>query len=96
MKLLIALCLSFASTLAFGQTLSMPNRGGGEIVLTTEGPCVLFGTRFTDARIAFSYGPKRQALRGCWSLLDGAVYILWDNGYLMQYDPTAFKQKEGI
>lgn len=59
-------------------TFSIPNGGGGEIVITAR-PCIVDGENYVALREAYSHSPGAPVLRGCWGMMDGDVHINWIN-----------------
>ena len=72
-KLLIALLLLPSVSLA--ESWSMPNKNGGEIVITNR-DCVVKGTNYSPLKEAFSHW-NGGYLEGCWYLEDNMVKIIW-------------------
>ena len=72
-KLLIALMFP---AVALADSWSLPNKGGGEIVITDR-DCIVKGTNYSPLKSAFSH-TNEMYMDGCWYLEDGMVKIIWD------------------
>ena len=70
MKWLLAI-LCAVSINAFADSWAIPNKSGGEIVITTR-ECP------RDKRLlrAYNYGTTGQMIEGCWAVLDDRVQIV--------------------
>ena len=60
---------------------TMPNKGGGYIVLTDE-VCVINGKKFHNAGRAYTFHASGTVLEGCFGSMDieGVVKIIWLDG----------------
>lgn len=93
MKALAALLL--APAIAYADVLFMPNRAGGEIVITDR-PCVYQGKTFENMNEAYSW-THNFTIRGCWRFLDGNVHILYfDDATPRVYPAQAFRLRKDI
>lgn len=92
-KLITALLLSLAGA-ANAQVFYMPNKGGGEIVLTSR-PCIVGGKNYTGAREAYTWTPQVQRTQACWEIIDGNVHVLYlDTHQIRVYRIEDFLRKE--
>jgi hypothetical protein len=73
-KLLLGLLL--AGSAAQAQVFYMPNKGGGEIILTSRA-CIVDGKNYELAREAYTWSPEVQRLQACWQIIDGNVHVLY-------------------
>ena len=91
-KLLLIAALAAAPALA--DTWAMPNKGGGEIVLT-ERSC----PNGKGLLRVYGYLADGKAIFGCWTVLDGMVHVVWDDGsrytYPIENFYTKTKDKKG-
>jgi hypothetical protein len=93
MKKIVAL-LALVSTQAFGQIYVLPNKGGGEITLTGR-PCVIRGQNQTELREAYTWSPSSPYEKGCWTIIDGMVHILYlDTNQRRVYPIEDFQRKQ--
>ena len=80
---------------------TMPNEGGGKIVLTDE-TCKLKGKTYPNLFRAYTFNPSGFNLEGCWlPELDGAaVRIVWFDNTQSVYSTDGFtpagKSKERL
>lgn len=69
---LLAVCqFAFAETIA-----SMPNQGGGKIVLTNE-TCKLDGKTYSTLYRAYNYTSEGYGSEGCYYVEDETVLVVW-------------------
>lgn len=72
------LVLIFGGTWAFAETIaSMPNKGGGKIVLTNE-VCVSGGKTYKNLNRAYNYTSEGYGSEGCFTVEDETVIVIWD------------------
>lgn len=64
------------ASLAKAQVFVMPNKGGGEITLTSR-PCVINGETVNGLREAYTWSPASPHQQGCWTIVDGMVHVLY-------------------
>jgi hypothetical protein len=72
MKHLI-IAASLISTPALADSWAMPNRAGGEIVLTDR-QC----PGHKSLNQAYNYSDSGKSESGCWTVIDGMVHVVWD------------------
>ena len=94
MKKLLAALLMLPS-LALAESWSIPNKNGGEIVITDR-PCVVRGKNYENLREAYSHW-NGGFMEGCWTITDGMARIVWltGDGEVRLYELANFKQKQG-
>lgn len=80
MKALIAALLLTVGS-AHAQVWSMPNRAGGEIILTTK-DCTVLGKTYTTLKTGYAYAASGNRLEMCWWIEDGLVHAYWLSGSL--------------
>jgi hypothetical protein len=94
MKALLAVLLASVSISAWADSWAMPNKAGGEIVITTR-DC----PRQKGLLRAYNYIPGGQMQEGCWTVLDERVHVVWFDGTKYTYPLDAFhvlsKDKKG-
>jgi|GEM_PF-4151509 len=56
---------------------SMPNKGGGKIVLTNE-VCVSDGKTYKNLNRAYNYTSEGYGSEGCFTVEDETVIVIWD------------------
>ena len=85
---------------AFAESIAtMPNKGGGKIVLTNE-ICKMEGKTYSSLNRAYNYTSEGYSSEGCYALEDDTVIIVWNlNGKAqrMRYaadDFTLVKRKQ--
>ena len=54
----------------------LPNKGGGEITLTNR-QCVIKDQNVPELREAYTWSPSSTYEKGCWTIIDGNVHILF-------------------
>jgi hypothetical protein len=75
-KLLILLL--FVPTLTFaGAIATMPNEGGGKIVLTDE-VCKIDSKTYNKLNRAYNYTTSGHSSEGCFYVEDETVVVIWD------------------
>jgi hypothetical protein len=82
--------------LAQAESFSMPNKNGGEIVISDR-TCMHNGKSYDPLKQAYSYW-NGGYLEGCWTLEDNMVKIIWlVNGQpsTRVYSITDFTRKSG-
>mgnify|MGYP003347006731 CR=1 FL=1 len=87
MKWLLAV-LCAVSINAFADSWAMPNKAGGEIVITTrECPKVKGLLR------AYNYKQGGSIQEGCWTVFDDMVQVIWFDGSRYAYSLDSFYKK---
>lgn len=56
---------------------SMPNKGGGKIVLTNE-VCKVEGKTYSNLNRAYNYTSEGYSSEGCYTVEDDTVVIVWN------------------
>jgi hypothetical protein len=74
-KLFLALAL-LVSINAYAESWVMPNEGGGEITLKSEGCEADNGKYVTKLKKAYSW-TNQIYFEGCWAIVDGNVHVVW-------------------
>jgi hypothetical protein len=65
-------------THSYGATIAtMPNEGGGKIVLTDE-VCKHSGTTYSKLNRAYNYTTSGHGSEGCYFVEDETVVVIWD------------------
>lgn len=73
------LMLIFGGTWAFAETIaSMPNQGGGKIVLTNE-TCKVGEKVYKSLSRAYNYTSEGYGSEGCFYVEDETVVVVWNN-----------------
>jgi hypothetical protein len=94
-KLLVALLM--VPNMAWAAAMSMPNKNGGEIVITDR-VCTFNNEDFQGLRHAYSYW-NGGYIEGCWLVVDEMIRIVWfrpNGGHdVRMYNFTEFKTKKG-
>ena len=95
----VAVYLAFPPK-AFAESIAtMPNKGGGKIVLTND-TCNMEGKSYPNLNRAYNYTSEGYSSEGCYTLEDETVIIVWNlNGKAqkMRYavdDFTLVKRKQ--
>lgn len=73
-------CLLFVPMLAQAEAIaiaSMPNEGGGKIVLTDE-VCKHNGKTYPELSRAYNYTTSGHSSEGCFFIEDETVVVIWD------------------
>lgn len=85
MKALLAVLLASISITALADSYAMPNKAGGEIVITTR-ECP------KEKRLlrAYNYESGGKVMEGCWTVLDERVHVVWSDGTRYTYPLDAF------
>lgn len=95
-----AVILAFPSKVFAESIATMPNKGGGKIVLTNE-VCKYAGKTYSNLNRAYNYTSEGYGSEGCFHLEDDTVVILWDvsgTAQKMRYsanDFTVIKKSSG-
>lgn len=77
-KLITVLLLSLLSAHASAETIaSMPNKGGGKIVLTNE-VCKYEGKTYSNLNRAYNYTSEGYGSDGCYTVEDETVVVIWN------------------
>lgn len=96
--LMTALVTFMLPTLAQAEAIaSMPNEGGGFIVLTDD-PCKHEGKVYKTLNRLYSYTAQGHTSEGCYGVEDDTVVAIWTpSGNKMRYPISAFtlKPKKG-
>ena len=94
MKGLLAVLLASISLTALADSWAMPNKAGGEIVITTR-EC----PKQKGLLRAYYYLPDGRMQEGCWTVFDERVQVVWFDGTKYTYPLEAFyvksKDKKG-
>jgi hypothetical protein len=94
----IALVTFMLPTLAFAEAIAtMPNEGGGLIVLTDD-PCKHEGKVYKGLNRLYSYTAQGHNSEGCYAVEDDTVVAIWStSGNKMRYPISSFtlKPKKG-
>jgi hypothetical protein len=88
----IALVTFMLPTLAFADAIAtMPNEGGGKIVLTDE-VCKLDGKTYNKLNRAYNYTTAGYNSEGCFYVEDETVVVIWNigSGKQMRYPAENF------
>ena len=91
MKKLI-LIAALAAAPAFADSWAMPNRAGGEIVLTDR-KC----PGYKSLLQAYNYSDTGSSQTGCWTVIDDMVHVVWDDSkrrYTYPLDNFYVKSKD--
>lgn len=93
-KIIVGLCVALHVTGAWADRVFVsPNQGGGEITLTSR-PCIVRGTTIENAFEAYTWTPKAPYEKGCWSIVDGMVHILYlTSNERRVYSIESFREK---
>lgn len=73
----LILFLMFATSAKAGAIASMPNEGGGKIVLTDE-VCKNAGKTYNKLSRAYNYTTSGHGSEGCFYIEDETVVVIWD------------------
>lgn len=73
----LILFLMFLSSAKAGAIASMPNEGGGKIVLTDE-VCKNGGKTYNKLSRAYNYTTSGHGSEGCFYIEDETVVVIWD------------------
>ena len=93
-KLLVALLM--APSVALANSFSMPNKNGGEIVITDR-TCMSNGKSYDPLKQAYSHW-NGGYLEGCWTIEDNMIKIIWlvdGKPSIRIYSPGDFSRKSG-
>ena len=75
--LTILLMLPFTGKCMAETIASMPNKGGGKIVLTNE-VCVSDGKTYKNLNRAYNYTSEGYGSEGCFTVEDETVVVIWN------------------
>lgn len=89
---LLALYLSVLTSARAEAIASMPNEGGGEIVLTNE-VCVSNGKTFEGLRKLYYYTSTGDTGKGCYYYADDLIHAIWESGNEKKYPANRFTVK---
>lgn len=93
MKKLLAVFL-MAPVIANAQVFAMPNKGGGEVVITAR-PCVVNGKNYDLFKEAYAWSPQASKAQACWTISDGNVLVVFiSDGDQRVYPFSAFQEKK--
>lgn len=91
---LMALILAGCATKGKTEILVMPNKGGGEVVITAR-PCVINGKTVEGVREAYTWTPSTAYQKACWAIVDGMVHVLYlESRERRVYPMDAFREKQ--
>ena len=79
---------AFVAAPALADTWAMPNKAGGEIVLTDK-----ICPGYKRIMQAYNYTPGGKAQTGCWFYQDGIVRVVWDDNSEYVYPAENFYKK---
>jgi hypothetical protein len=70
---------------------TMPNEGGGQVVLTDE-PCKHEGKVYSQLNRVYTYTARGYTVEGCYAVEDDTVVAIWHttNAEKMRYPISAF------
>lgn len=88
MKALLAVLLASISITALADSWAMPNKAGGEIIITTR-DC----PKQKGLLRAYNYGSGGKLMEGCWTVLDERVHVIWEDGSRYTYPLESFYVK---
>lgn len=88
MKALLAVLLASISITALADSYAMPNKNGGEIVITDRA-C----KGYKNLRFAYSYSDTGKTFNGCWTIIDDRVHLIYDDGTVYTYPASGFYKK---
>lgn len=84
----LLLIAALAAAPAFADTWAMPNKAGGEIVLTDRN-CA----KSSKLLEAYNYGQGGKIMNGCWTVFDEMVQVVWEDGTRYTYPLSEFYVK---
>lgn len=77
-KLAMVLLLSLLSAHASAESIAtMPNKGGGKIVLTNE-VCKVEGKTYSNLNRAYNYTSEGYGSEGCFTVEDDTIVVIWN------------------
>lgn len=86
----IALVTFMLPTIAFAEAIAtMPNEGGGKIVLTDD-ECKHEGKVYKGLNRLYSYTTQGYNSEGCYAVEDNTVVAIWNSGNKMRYPAENF------
>ena len=88
MKGLLAVLLASISLTAWADSWAMPNKAGGEIVITTR-EC----PKQKGLLRAYNYKQGGAIQEGCWTVFDEMVQVIWSDGTRYAYPLDSFYKK---
>lgn len=89
MRKLLAVMM-FVPMLAQAEAIAtMPNEGGGKIVLTDD-ECKHEGKVYKGLNRVYSYTPQGYNSEGCYMVEDNTVVAIWNSGNKMRYPAENF------
>ena len=84
----LLLIAALAAAPAFADTWAMPNKAGGEIVLTDRS-C----PQSKKLLEAYNYSSSGNIMNGCWTVFDEMVQVIWEDGSRYTYPLSSFYVK---
>lgn len=94
MKTILAGLVLLAAGAVQAQVFVMPNKGGGEVVLTARA-CIVNGQNYSGAREAYTWTPEIRKIPACWEVIDGNIHVLYlDSRQIRVYRFEDFQRKE--
>lgn len=85
MKAAIAIALAIIASNAVADSWSLPNTGGGEIVITNR-PC----KGYKNLLAAYAY-TGRAYIDACWTIIDNKVHVVFEDGERRVYEVAEFR-----
>ena len=67
---------------------STPNQAGGKIVITDR-KCQYF----THLSEAYTYTAEGEVIKSCWTVVDGAIHVVYYNGQTRVYSISLFSKE---
>ena len=92
MKKLAFAVLSMLSVNTFADSFFMPNKDGGEIVITTNA-CIVGKEEIKGALEAYAFSPS-AFVKGCWFIKEGDVMVIYETGETRVYKMEQFQVKQ--
>ena len=90
----LSVFIGYAANVKAQSVFVIPNKGGGEITVTDR-PCIINGENLKNLREAYTWTPTAALEKGCWTLIDGMVHILYlRSGERRVYPIEDFRQKQ--
>lgn len=98
--LTVLFMLAFVGNCQADTIASMPNKGGGKIVLTDE-DCKFEGKKYPSLSRAYNYTSEGYGSEGCFAVEDETVVVIWNVGgspQRMRYPAENFTltKKKGV
>ena len=89
LKLLIAVVAMSYGVASAEAIATMPNEGGGLIVLTDD-ECKYEGKVYKGLNRLYSYTSQGYNSEGCYAVEDNTVVAIWNSGNKMRYPISSF------